>query len=465
MLDLNPDPKPTRSWLPWKILRPVLFVGLALLIVLLIGVIFFGWLKNFLIFGTFDFAVAKFVDATGTSIFLVKSILAIALIPFVLALREIGMVPLFKRARRFSKPVAYGIALCYVSAYFLAMYFATKYTYFHHTGGQIVATKYYAVTPEGIRYFDTPGIDPKYGITLRPATPEMVANEERRKRGNIPKPLAFGSVSQITFFDPLNGQPVVWFSRSADGELTLFSSPGYDPETEQQLLPVTPQIAEAFKRQQQTVEAKKQADERQTQEAAKSAAVESEKAQAEARDNSFRDKYVNALVRKDSARKTVAPLILGDSASVTSLQNSFSSALRENGMASVGGIFKPNFLQDGTADRIFSGDLALASRLRLSEKVDYILLVHSTHSITSAADLSQGLRTATLSLDMKCIDVVNLRTCGSLSVSVNGAGFSDSEALQGSLRNAGPEIQKFVKLLGSSTRASSRGTQNERSGK
>jgi hypothetical protein len=301
---------------------------------------------------------------------------------------------------------------------------------------------------KGIRYFDTPGVDPKYGITLKPATPEMVANEERRKRGNIPQPLVFGSLSAITFFDPLNGQPVVWFSRSAEGELTLFSSSGYDPVTEQELLPVTPQIVEEFKRQQKAVEAKKQADERQAQEAAKNAVVESERAQAEAQENGFRDKYVNAMVRKDSARRTAASLILGDSENATSLQNSFSSALQEVGIASVDGVFRPSFLQDGTADRIFGGDFALASRLRLNEKVDYLLLVRSNHSMTSAADLSQGLCTANLNLDIKCIDVVNLRTCGSRSVSVNGAGFSDSEALQGSLRNAGSEIEKFVKSLG-----------------
>lgn len=450
MVDPNPNPKPTNSWLPskMKILRPALFVGLALLVVLLIGVIFFGWLKDFLIFGTFNFAVGKFVDATGMSIFLAKGILAIALVPFILALREIGMVPLFKRTRRLSKPVAYGIAVCYVSAYFLAMYFATKDTYFHHTGEQVVATKYYAVTPEGIRYFDTPGVDPKYGITLKPATPEMVANEERRKRGNIPKPLVFVSLSAITFFDPLNGQPVVWFSRSAEGELTLFSSSGYDPLTEQELLPVTPQIVDEFKRQQQAVEAKKQADERQTQEAAKNAAVESEKAQAEAEENGFRDKYVNAIVRKESARRTAASVILGDSENATSLQNSFSNALQERGIASVDGVFKPSFLRDGTADRIFGGDLALARRLRLNERVDYLFLVRSNHSMTSLADLSQGLRTANLNLDIKCIDVVNVRTCGSRSVSVKGVGFSDSEALQESLRNVGSEIDKYVKSLG-----------------
>ena len=447
MVDLSSDPNPKPSWLPRNSLRIGLFVVLALLFVLLVGVIFFGWLKDFLIFGTFDFAVGKFVDATGISILLVKGILAFVLIPFFMALREIGMVPLCKRVGRIPKPVAYVIAACYVSAYFLAMYFATKDTYFHHTGDKVVATKY-CDTMEGIRCFDTPGVDPKYGIVLKPITPEMVGILARRERGEIPKPLIFGSTSEITFFDPLDGQPKVWFGRSSEGEITLFSSPGYDPTTDQELTAVNHQIVEEFRQQQRRAEEKKQADERQIQEATRNAAIEGDKARAEAQENSFRDKYMNVSVRKSPGRRALAPLILGDSESAESLQSSVSAALQENGMQSVDGLFKPEFLRDGTAAQFFDGDLALAKRLRLNQSVDSVLLVHSSYTVASAADVSQGLRTVTLSLNMKCIDVVNLRMCGSRSVSVRGVGFSDSEALSTSLRNAGPEIQNFVKSLG-----------------
>jgi hypothetical protein len=447
MVDSNPDPKPTQPWLPHNALRRVFFVVVGLLIVLLAGVIFFGWLKNFLIFGTFDFVVGKFVDATGMSILLVKGILAIVLIPFFAALREIGMVPLFKRVGRIPKPVAYVIAACYVSAYFLAMYFTTKDTYFHHTGDKVVATKY-CDTMEGIRCFDTPGVDPKYGIVLKPITPEIVDILARRERGEIPKPLIFGSTSEITFFDPLDGQAKVWYGRSSEGEITLFSSPGYDPTTDQELVPVNHQIVDEFRRQQQGAEAKKQAEEKQIQEAARNAAIEGDKAEAEAQENSFREKYVNASVRKIPGRKGLAPLILGDTESAGSLQSSVSAALQENGMQSVDGLFKPEFVSDGTASRVFDGDLTLAKKLRLNEAVDSVLLVHSSYTVASAADVSQGLRTVTLSLNMKCIDVVNLRMCGSRSVSVTGIGFSDSEALSTALRNAGPEIQNFVKSLG-----------------
>ena len=448
MVDPGPKSESKSSWLPQGTFHRVAFVVLALLVVLLLGVIFFGWLKDFLIFGTFNFAVRKFVDATGMSVFLVKGILVIVLIPFFVALREIAKIPLFKRVGRLSKPVAYGIVACYISAYFLAMYFATKDTYFHHTGDKVVATKYFAITPEGIRYFDTPGIDPKYGIPLKPATPEMVANEERRKRGIIPRPLSFRSLSEIAFFDPLNGQPQVWFSRSPSGELSLFSSPGYDSATMQELSPVTPQIVEELRQRQQSAEAKKQAEERQAQEAAKSEAAESEKAQSRAQEDNFRNKYVNTMARSNSPQRSIAPLILGDIESAGSLQDSVSSALKERGIASVDGLFKPEFIRDGTAAQFFGGDLALARRLHLNEKVESILLVRSTHKTASAEELGQGFRTVTLNLDMKCVDVVSLRISGSRSVSVKGVGFSDSEALRESLRNAGPEIQNFVKSVG-----------------
>lgn len=448
MADLGPESKPPSSWLPQSTVGRIIFAISALLVVLLLGVIFLGWLKDFLIFGTFNFVVEKFVDATGMSIFLVKGILVIVLIPFFVALREIAKIPLFKAVGRLSKPVAYGIVACYVSAYFLAMFFTTKDTYFHHTGNKVVATKYFAITPEGIRYFDTPGIDPKYGITLRPATPEMVANEERRKRGNIPKPMVYGSISDITFFDPLNGEPLVWFSQTPNGELTLYSSSGWDPTSKQELKPVTPQIVEAFRQQQQGAEAKKQAGERQAQEAVKSAAIEGEKARAESQERGFRDKYVNPAVRKNSGRKGVGLLLLGDSESSGSLQDSVSASLQEKGVELVDGLFRPEFLRDGSAAQFFGGDLALAKRLRLNEKVDAVLLVRATHRTASVGDVGEGLRTTTLNLDMKCIDVVNLRTSGSRSVSVKGVGFSDSEALRASLGNARAEIQKFVKSLG-----------------
>jgi hypothetical protein len=77
-----------------------------------------------------------------------------------------------------------------------------------------------------------------------------------------------------------------------------------------------------------------------------------------------------------------------------------------------------------------------------------VLSVRETHTVAPAAGLGEDLRTANLSIEMRCVDVAKLRGCGSRSISVKGAGFSDADAVQGGLRNAAPEVERFVKSLG-----------------
>jgi hypothetical protein len=425
----------------------IAFIALALFALVLLGVIFFGWLKDFLIFGTFNFVVDKFVDATGMSQYLVKGILVVVMVPFFVALREIGKIPLFKGLGKLSKNVAWGIVIGYTSAYFLAMYFATKDTYFHHTGNTLKAAKWFAITPEGVRFFDTEGFDPKYGIKLNPVTPQVVANLERMKRGDVAKPLVFQSISEVSFFDPQTGQPKVWYARSATGEITLFSTSGFDPLTGEELKPANPLIVEEVARQRKDVEARKLASEKEAQEAAKSAAADSEKKQLEAQEKSYRDRYVNPLARKSGTRKSAALLVLGMSDNADALKESISSAFKEKGVETTESLFRPDFVGDGSAARLFGGDWAQARRLRLSDQVDVIFLVRASQR-TTVSDQGEGLRTTALSLDMKCIDVANQKLYGSRSVAVKGVGFSDADALRGSVKKAGTEIQTFVKSLG-----------------
>lgn len=425
----------------------IAFIALALFALLLLCVIFFGWLKDFLIFGTFNFVVDKFVDATGMSQFLVKGILVIVMVPFFLALREIGKIPLFKGLGKLSKNVAWGIVICYTSAYFLAMYFTTKDTYFHHTGNTLKAAKYYAVTPEGVRFFDTEGFDPKYGIKLNPVTPLVVANLERMKRGDVAKPLVFQSVSDISFFDAQTGQPKVWYARSSTGEITLFSTSGFDPLTGEELKPANQQIVEEVGRYRKDVEARKLASEKEAQEAARSAGADAEKKQLETQEKNYRDRYVNSVAHKSGTRKSAALLVLGMSDSADALKESISSAFKEKGIETTEGLFRPDFQGDGSAAKLFSGDWAQAKRLRLSDQVDVIFLVRASQR-TTVSEQGEGLRTTALSLDMKCIDMVNQKLYGSRSVAVKGVGFSDADALKGSMKNAAAEIHTFVKSLG-----------------
>src|SRR5436190_12008297 len=54
---------------------------------------------------------------------------------------------------------------------------------------------------------------------------------------------------QPEFFDPRTSEPIVWYVDHG-GTLELFDLMGYHPETSEELLPVTPVIADRWKAQQ-----------------------------------------------------------------------------------------------------------------------------------------------------------------------------------------------------------------------
>jgi len=442
---------PTPRWQRFAIGVLILFV-LVLLILM-----FTTWLQKFVVFGTFNFVVAKVVDASGISIYLVKGILVVVLIPFFLALREIGKIPLFKGIGHLSKSAAWGIVICYTSGFFLTMYVASRDTYFHHTGPgatTATATKYYAVTPEGVRFFDTEGFDPKYGVRLKPVTPQMIATLERAKRGDVAKPLAFRDLADVTFFDPLTGEAKVWFCRTAKGDTKLFSTSGFDPESGQILQPVTPAFLEELKARRTAAEERQAAEARRSEQAARDASVEAERARlvaestrAEAHEKAFRDRYVNPGSQRSGDGPKVAIVILGQANGVSVLREELRKALRERGIDSTDGLFRPAFVADGDAAKLFGGDAAVARRLRLADRVTAVVTINAAQKIAVTGALDADLKTAAVTVAMNCLNVVTFTPCGSGAFTVKGVGFSGDTALKNGLANAGPDIQKLVLAL------------------
>ncbi len=447
-MELPDEPRGFR----WE--RPAV-VALILIALLLVGVIFLGWLEKFAIFGTFHFAVERIVDASGLSIYLVKGVLAIALVPFFLAVREIGKLPLFKGVGRFSKTLAWAILVVYTSAYFFAMFLATKDNYFRHLSGkEVKATKFYALTPEGIRFFDTDGVDPKYGIALQPVTPAIIANLERAKRGDVAKILVVKSLADVTFFDPLTGQAKVWFCQPPDGEVRLFSTSGFDPETGQSLQPVTPEFVEILRTRRAAVEGQQAAERRRSEEIARSLSAEAERVRlgaermrTEAREKAFRDRYLNPGVQRSGDGARVAVFVLDQSGGVSALRDEFGRALRERGIDCTDGLFRPAFVADGNARRLFAGDATVAKRLRLADRVTAVVAINASRRITAAGAVDADLKTATVTVEVKCVNVVTFTSCGTGGFTVRGVGFSDDAALKNGLSNAGSDVQELVKSL------------------
>jgi hypothetical protein len=109
------------------------------------------------------------------------------------------------------------------------------------------AKKCYIVTRETVRFGSTPGLDPQSGRECRPFNAALLERLREYEKGNRPKLV---TASDPTFFDLRTGEPNLWYSKSdSNGRIKLFDLIGFDPETGQELLPVTPQIAAAWKKQ------------------------------------------------------------------------------------------------------------------------------------------------------------------------------------------------------------------------
>ncbi len=106
--------------------------------------------------------------------------------------------------------------------------------------------KWYALTPDGVKYYDGPGVDPRYRIPLQPITPELARKLKLLEKGGV-KPI---DPTQATFFNPITGEPQVWYYQYPDGTLEFYDKPGFHPVTGTPLQAVTQQIYFEWKRRQ-----------------------------------------------------------------------------------------------------------------------------------------------------------------------------------------------------------------------
>ncbi|MFZ1964920.1 MAG: cell envelope integrity protein TolA [Roseiarcus sp.] len=100
-------------------------------------------------------------------------------------------------------------------------------------------TKWYVQDPDGrIVLFDSGGFDAATGAQKTLVTSQICNAFQRQKKNDRPRRITVDA-RQVEFFDPTTGRPRVWYSRTSEGAIELFDSPGYDPVTSETLLPVS----------------------------------------------------------------------------------------------------------------------------------------------------------------------------------------------------------------------------------
>lgn len=137
-----------------------------------------------------------------------------------------------------------GLAIA-VSGWWLLLWAGTR----DHMVGEYA--KCYIITDRGIEYFDERKLDPRTGVTcewVKPSdiTPLKVLDARLRSRAPM-KRVVFNTLDEVQFFYRGSNSvvPMVWYYRSEDG-YEFFDAPGVHPAYGARLVPVDPQFAQAW---------------------------------------------------------------------------------------------------------------------------------------------------------------------------------------------------------------------------
>lgn len=389
--------------------------------------------------------VGTIADLTGLNTFLVKAISALLLVPFIISVRYLFSLD---RTRRTIGSV---IIILYVFTYNLSLYHFTKNHYFKFATGE--GMKWYALTPEGVKFYDKPGVDPIYGITLQQVTPEIIKNLKLIEKGEF-NPI---DPDTATFFNPITGEVKVWYFRYADGIYEFYDKPGYHPITGKALKPVTHQVLsewKAFKEQQTEIEKQRKIEaarkealareeeekrkqlERQTKLKKERKEVERQKQLAEARKREKRLKELRSLVNPSNVShdtSNVAVAIMSEksgSAFVQTSERVLPDLLKANNdkYNIIDHYFTQDFKQKGYFVKVFNGNVKLLKEMDAFARVDYIILGKVNVSFKSEG-IVEGIISCNINFTFKVFDKTGVLV-DSGAVSVIGPGYSEKAALR-----------------------------------
>lgn len=405
----------------------LLWVLVSLAVVVLLYSLVVGFLP-YLVWTEIRHISDSLAIQSGLSPNLVLSLVIVAAIPFFWAVwMYTGGVFKLRHAKPSLRLYSnrYGIVIVgYVAAFFFAQFFAARHAYY---------SKWCAETPEGIKTFDAygTGLDPTYGIKLHRCTfAEIVALRRQQVRLATPKRIQASDPGHFAFFDPVSGAARVWYYKAGEGDYRLYDGPGRDPETGAALQPVDAETRDALMRLERQGQQK---------------AAQTASAELRARHASFVDQYLNASTVGPTGVKRAAVLIFEKSGAELSAADSYvSSQVSQDGLAPVLSLFTPAFVSEGRAIALFNGDWSQAREIDLSDHATYLILGTADVSYTENGSL-EGVRSASLELHLKALNVDTQSVLDDATINVAGAGFSDSAALDDAIVHAKPQLASFVK--------------------
>lgn len=222
-----------------KTVLPIVFV-VAIIVLILLGLTFLPT-KLWIIKSVYFYVVDEIVSVTGFNRQLSGGIVLLLLLPL------IWVIPvLFKRTHRNNK-LAWATVLIYISVFFISMFFIGRGKYFKHRDK--TPLQWYALTDKGLKLYDSPGFDPVSGIELKPVTPDIVRRIDLLKQGDPERT----DPETAVWFNPITGEPQLWYCAVEENTFEFFNKPGYHPRTGKDLMPVSREFYTTWQRLQAAV--------------------------------------------------------------------------------------------------------------------------------------------------------------------------------------------------------------------
>jgi hypothetical protein len=106
--------------------------------------------------------------------------------------------------------------------------------------------KCYVLTRDGIKILNHVGADPDTGRECRLLTPQMTEKYDAYKNGGRPQLV---TSTDPAFFDPVSGEPIIWYTKTGAGRIELFDLMGFHPKTGEELKPVDREVVDEWSRQ------------------------------------------------------------------------------------------------------------------------------------------------------------------------------------------------------------------------
>lgn len=401
----------------------------------------------------FNYVVQNFINVTGMSPWLAKGSVIFLLIPFIWAILEATrikpkiisiLVSSKKTKSRKTSRISITIIVCYIGVFFLSMFFLSRDTYFGHMKGEVM--KYYAVTPEGIRFFDSSGFDPKYGIELKPVTPKMIEQYERAKRGMRPKRI--DTAKEIEFFDSITGTSKVWYFKDSEGNYEFYDQPGFHPVEWEELKSVTREIILDYKNGLKYIEGERIKKLKEGEEKRRLKEKERRRQEKLVIKRTYIESHINPVISNDPSRVEIAVLIaekktmdLSQSSRITG--DKIGEKLTKENTKAVSNLFRNAFIKGGNFKVLYQGDIQDIFELEIKNHVDYLIL--GTKKATFSTDSRLGdLVSCSLHLDLKIYSAKSGEIISSNSLKEAGVGIDEEKAEQQAIDRIIRKAENFI---------------------